>query len=130
MTRPILAAFAALAIAGCGSEAPPPKPAPKAQAPAAPKPAPAPQAAPAPAAPPQAAAPAPAPDPNALLAEQVKKALEALRGAAIDVSASDGVVSLFGTVGSNEEKRRAAAIAGKVAGVKSVQNKLVVVSGS
>lgn len=135
MTKTILAALAALALAGCGNEAPPaPKPVAKAApAPVAQKAEPAPQAAPAaaPAAPRAAEAPANA-NPNALLAEHVKKALEgaSLQAAGIDVSAADGVVSLFGTVPSNEEKKRASTIAAKVDGVKSVQNKLAVVSGS
>jgi membrane-bound lytic murein transglycosylase B len=136
MTKTILVALAALTLAGCGNEAPAPsKPVAKATpAPVAQKAEPAPQAAPAaaPAAAPRAAeAPANA-NPNALLAEHVKKALEgaSLQAAGIDVSAADGVVSLFGTVPSNEEKKRAATIAAKVDGVKSVQNKLAVVSGS
>jgi len=130
MTKTTLAALAALALVACGNEAPPPKPAVKSPPPAAAKPAPAPEAkAPAPAPVPVAA---PAPDPNKELAARVRKALEqaSLQAGGVDVTASGGVVSLFGTVPTSEEKRRAATIAGKVEGVKSIENKLVVVSGS
>jgi len=132
MTRMIPAAIAALALAGCGSDAPPPKPAPKASAPVEQKAAPAPQAAATPAPQPRTVeAPANA-NPNDLLAQRVKQALESasLHAAGVDVTASSGVISLFGTVDSAEEKRRAATIAAKVDGVKSVENKLVVVRGS
>jgi len=123
----------AFVLGSCGSDAPPPKPAPKASAPMQQKAAPAPQAAPAPAvqpAPPaQQAANA---NPNDLLAARVKKALEAgsLQAAGVDVTAASGVVSLFGTVPSNDEKTRAARLAAKVEGVKSVDNRLVVIRGS
>lgn len=118
----------ALSLAACG-DAPAPKP-------AAPKPAaeapPAPVAAPAPA--PVAKAPeAPKPDPNKELAERVKKALEGeakIQAAGIDVTATDGAVTLWGTAATAAERDRAARAAGKVDGVKSVQNKIAVVKGS
>jgi osmotically-inducible protein OsmY len=94
---------------------------------------PAPQAAPAPAVQPAPSAQQAAnANPNDQLAARVKKALEgaSVQAAGVDVTASSGVVSLFGTVPSNEEKNRAARIAGKVEGVKSVENKLVVIRGS
>ena len=123
----------AFVLCACGNDAPPPKPTAKPSAPTQQKAAPAPQAAPAPAvqpAPPaQQAANA---NPNDLLAARVKKALEAgsLQAAGVDVTAASGVVSLFGTVPSNDEKTRAARLAAKVEGVKSVDNRLVVIRGS
>src|SRR5258706_12716528 len=128
----VLIFISALSLAACGDE-PAPKPAPQ---PATPKPAaeapPAPVAAPAPA--PVAKAPeAPKPDPNKELAERVKKALEGqakIQAAGIDVTATDGTVTLWGTAATAAERDRAARAAGKVDGVKSVQNKIAVVKGS
>lgn len=124
MTR-ILATAAILALAAC-SEPEPPKPAPQPMTPA-------PQAsAPAPA--PEAKAPeAPKPDPNKELAQRVKQALEReskIQAAAIDVTAKDGRVSLWGTAGSAAERNQAAQIASKVDGVASVDNQIKVVKGS
>ena len=118
---------ATLALAACSDPAPPPaKPA-----------APAPQtSAPAPAAPaPEAKAPeaAPKPDPNKELAQRVKQALESdgkVQGAAIDVTAKEGRVSLWGTASSAGERNRAAEIAAKVQGVAGVDNQIKVVKGS
>ena len=133
MKKPMLFGLPALALAltlaACGDE-PPPKPAAKA-APT-PAPAPAPVAQPA-ATKPEAQAPAPvAPDPNKELAARVKRALEdgSVQAAGIDVTAASGKVSLFGTVPNAGEKARAARIAGKVGGVKLVDNRLVVIRGS
>lgn len=95
-------------------------------------------------------APAPAPRPVALasaqppkadagktadaeLAARVKAALAAEPGLGsftMDVTASDGVVSLFGTAPNRATRDRAAAAAAKVEGVKSVQNNLAIVAGS
>jgi len=76
----------------------------------------------------------PKPDPNKELAAKVKQALEApaakLPAAGIDVTAADGKVSLWGTVETDQQRRRAAQIAGKVDGVKGVDNQLKVVKGS
>ncbi|HYX63336.1 MAG TPA: BON domain-containing protein [Burkholderiales bacterium] len=120
-------------LAACSESTPPPKPAaqaePQAQSqPAAPK-----VEAPAPT--PVAAQPEPPrPDPNKELAARVKQALEApaskLPSGAIDVTAADGKVSLWGAVASAGERRRAAQLAGKVEGVKSVDNQLKIVRGS
>jgi hypothetical protein len=127
-----------LAVLAACSESTPPSPAkPMAQPEAAPQPQPQPAApkveAPAPtpvAAPPEP----PRPDPNKQLAARVKQALEApgsrLPSGAIDVTAADGKVSLWGAVASAAERRRAAQLAGKVDGVKSVDNQLKIVKGS
>jgi hypothetical protein len=120
----------ALALAACSDSAPPPPPKPAAQAAAVQPPAPvakAPEAAPKPPEPPKA-------DPNKELAAKVKQALEGpdskLPGGAIDVTAADGKVTLWGALPSERERRRAAQLAGKVEGVKSVDNQLKVVKGS
>jgi hyperosmotically inducible protein len=76
---------------------------------------------------------APKPDPNHELATRVKRALEderKLQAGGIDVTAADGMVTLWGTAASADEHARAGRVAGKVDGVKSVENKLVVVRGS
>ena len=78
-------------------------------------------------------APAPKPDPNKELAERVKRALEGeakIQAAGIDVTATDGAVTLWGTAATAAERDRAARAAGKVDGVKAVQNKIAVVKGS
>ena len=120
----ILALVVALALSACGDE---PKPKPQAKAPPPPPPvavAPKPEPKPEP----------PKPDPNKELAALVKRTLEMpdykLPSGAIDVTAADGRVSLWGTVASNAQKTRAAQIAGKVEGVKGVDNQLKVVRGS
>lgn len=126
--RKLFAALAVLALAACGDSAPP-KPAAE---PAAPPPQAAAPAAPAPA--PEAKAPeAPKPDPNKELAQRVKRALEGeakVQAAAIDVTAKDGRVSLWGTAASADERARAAQVASKVEGVASVDNQIKVVKGS
>ena len=127
----VLLTAAALALAACSESTPPPPPKPAAQAqpqPVAPK-------VEAPAAAPVAAQPEPPkPDPNKELAARVKQALEApdskLPSGAIDVTAADGKVSLWGAVASAGQRRRAAQLAGKVDGVKSVDNQLKIVKGS
>jgi len=112
-----------LSLAACGDAPPPPAPkVEKKQAEALrPKPV-------------EAKAPeAPKPDPNKALAQRVKKALEddsRIPGAGIDVTANDGVVTLWGTTASADQRLRAAKAAAAVEGVKSVDNKLTVVKGS
>lgn len=119
-----IAAILLLALAACSEPAPPP-PAPQAKPSAEATP-------PAPA--PEAKAPeTPKLDPNAELAKRVKQALESeakIQAAAIDVTAADGSVTLWGTAGSAGERSRAAQVAGKVEGVKAVENKIAVVRGS
>jgi hyperosmotically inducible periplasmic protein len=125
--KKLLAVVAVAGLAACGDDAPPPKPAaqtppPQATAPAATSPA------------PEAKAPeAPKPDPNKELAQRVKQALESdakVQAAAIDVTAKDGRVSLWGTTATAGERNRAGEIASKVQGVASVDNQIKVVKGS
>ena len=121
----IVALGLAAALIACSES---PKPAAKAPTP---PPTPAPVAA---APQPQPQPEPPKPDPNKELAAKVKQALEApdakLPGGAIDVTAADGRVSLWGAVETDQQRRRAAQIAGKVDGVKGVDNQLKVVKGS
>ena len=80
-----------------------------------------------------AAVEAPKPDPNKELAQRVKRALEGdgkVQAAAIDVTAKEGRVSLWGTAPTADERNRAAQIASKVEGVASVDNQIKVVKGS
>jgi len=117
--KPLSWCLLALGLAACSDDAPPPAPV-VIQVPASPAPA---------AATPVAVVESVKPD----LAADVKKALEnASREIAqgVDVTANGGAVQLFGTVGSEAERREAARIAQHVAGVMSVENKIVVVKGS
>ena len=124
--KPILTVVAVLALAAC-SESPPPvtqkaEPAPVnpvAKAPEAPAPA--------------AKAEEPKPDPNKELAQRVKQALEGdgkVQVAAIDVTAKEGKVTLWGTAATAGERNRAGQIASKVEGVSSVDNQIKIVKGS
>ena len=133
MERLLVVLLAVLAV-GCAPEAPP---APQSVVKAAPAPAPAAApavtavaAAPAPKADP---APEPKPDPNKELAKRVMRALEdegKIHAAAIDVTASGGVVTLWGTAGSQDERQRASRVAYRVIGVTAVETKLAIASGS
>ena len=122
--KTILALGLALALIACSEPPPPPKPAAKPPAPppvaVAPKPEPKPEP--------------PKPDPNKELAALVKRTLEMpenkLPSGAIDVTAADGRVSLWGAVATGAQRTRAAQIASKVEGVKGVDNQLKVVKGS
>ena len=122
-----LVCAAVLALAACGDEAPKPAAKPIPEAPVA-KPAPPPTPAP------EAKAPeAPKPDPNKELAAAVKRALEGeakIQAAGIDVTASDGKVTLWGTAATARERNRAASVASKVEGVSAVDNQIKVVKGS
>ena len=63
----------------------------------------------------------------------MKRALEQdakIQAAGIDVTASSGAVTLWGTAATLGERNRAGAAAAKVDGVKTVENKLAVVKGS
>jgi outer membrane biosynthesis protein TonB len=120
----VLALGLALALIACSEPPPPPKKAAAAPPPppvaVAPKPEPKPEP--------------PKPDPNKELAAKVKQTLEApenkLPSGAIDVTAADGRVSLWGAVATASQRSRAAQIASKVEGVKGVDNQLKVVKGS
>jgi len=114
-----------IGLAACGDDAPKPAPKPAAPPPqaAAPTPPPKPEVKPEP----------PKPDPNKELAARVKRALEGeakIQAAGIDVTASDGKVTLWGTTTTAAERRRAEAAAKKVEGVTAVDNQLKVVKGS
>ena len=125
MTRTLIFSLV-LGLAACGDSAPPPKPAAPAPQAKAPEAKPEPKA-------PEVKAEAPRPDPNKELAQRVKKALEAdarVPGGAIDVTASDGRITLWGTTSTEGERNRAAQIASKIEGVTSVDNKLKIVKGS
>ena|SRR5688572_12938109 len=66
---------------------------------------------------------------DAALTAKVKTALIAdrrLNGLSIDVDTSDNVVTLNGTVASEEFRRQAEQLASAVAGVKAVKNNLTV----
>ena len=72
-------------------------------------------------------------DPERELVARVKSALsgdKALGNDGIEVTVSGNVAHLWGTVDSAAERKRAEALAGSVAGVTSVYNKLAVVTGS
>jgi hypothetical protein len=124
MKKLIVSAFALAFAAACSEPPPPPKPVAKAQPvevkPQPPKP----EVKPEP----------PKPDPNKELAAKVKAALDApeskLPSGAIDVTANNGRVSLFGAVPTDGQRRRAAQLASKVEGVTGVDNQLKVVKGS
>jgi hyperosmotically inducible protein len=73
---------------------------------------------------------APDADPNTALASRVRQALEGLHIEGIDVVASDGSITLWGSTASAAERKRAEAVATKIDGVKSIDNKLIVVKGS
>ena len=121
----------AFLLAGCGEESPPP-PKPQAAAPAAPQP----QQAQAAAAPAPASEPAqmePKPDPDKTLAASVQHALRSALGSVadgIDVTASGGTVTLWGTVPETAKRRKAVRAAAGVKGVKSVKDNMAIVSGS
>jgi len=79
----------------------------------------------------------PAPDArmqaNDLLAARVKQALEKEEkalAANVDVVADSGAVTLWGTTSAEQESVRIGKLALTVEGVKSVDNKIVVVKGS
>ena len=84
-------------------------------------------------APEAAKAEAPKPDPNKELAQRVKRTLEndgKIEAAGIDVTAADGLVTLWGTAPTEDDKGRATKVAAGVAGVKSVNNRVTVIRGS
>ncbi|HWA39348.1 MAG TPA: BON domain-containing protein [Burkholderiales bacterium] len=73
------------------------------------------------------------PDPNKELAKRVQRALEEenrIHAAAIDVTAHGGIVTLWGTAATPDERQRASRVAYRVIGVTAVENKLAIASGS
>jgi hyperosmotically inducible protein len=125
--KQLLALFAVVALAACGADTPPP--ATKTVEPVAVTPTPVAK----PPAPPEPKAEEPKPDPNKELAARVKRALmddSKIQGAGIDVTASSGTVTLWGTAATQSERNRAGATAAKVDGVKTVENKMAIVKGS
>jgi osmotically-inducible protein OsmY len=64
------------------------------------------------------------------LAQRVSRAIEEAKLHGIDVVATDGVVTLWGATPTAKQRERAAQAAAKVPGVKAVDNKLEVVTGS
>jgi len=125
--KPLVMCLLALLVAACGNDAPPPQAAVQGTSPPV---QPLAEARPQPAA---AVVQVPRADPNAELAARVKKALEAASmeiSQGVDVVVENGVVRLFGTVGSSKARGAAEKIAASTPGVTSVENKLVVVRGS
>ena len=125
MTR-LLASALFLALAACSDDPPPAKPAAKPAPPAPPGETPHPPGE-------AKAPPAPQPPTQHELAQRVKQALEGeakVQAAAIDVTAAEGRVTLWGTAATAGERNRAGQVASKVDGVKSVDNQLKVVKGS
>ena len=63
---------------------------------------------------------------DARIAERIRGIFSELpRLAQIEVTANEGVVTLTGTVAEGADRERAAAIAGRVAGVVTVENEIV-----
>lgn len=128
----VLAGVFVVAIAACGEKTAP-ESAPKAVAPAAqPAPPPAPKQEP-----PKTTVVQPPPavsaNPDEELVSKVKAALGGDGGVnvhRIDVTSEGGVVTLYGTADTADQRARAEQIAAGVSGVKSVQNKLAIVAGS
>jgi osmotically-inducible protein OsmY len=75
----------------------------------------------------------PALDPNQELALRVRRALEdagRIDAPAIDVTAAEGTITLWGSTRSLEERRLAGEVTARVDGVKAVRNELVIIRGS
>jgi len=70
---------------------------------------------------------------DAALAARVKAALaadSALRSITVDVNATEGVVTLYGTADTPARSHQAVMVAMNVEGVRSVKNEMVIVRGS
>jgi osmotically-inducible protein OsmY len=75
------------------------------------------------------AAPPKQPMTDDMLADKVKMKLaqdQIVKGGGLDIAVKDGVVTLSGKVQSDQQKSKAEKLTKKVAGVKSVDNKIVV----
>jgi len=72
----------------------------------------------------------PKPDPDKELAARVGRAIDGAKLPGIDVVAAEGVVTLWGSALSAPERNRAAEVARNVEGVKAVENRLEIVTGS
>jgi len=64
------------------------------------------------------------------LARRIMRAFDEAKLAGIEAVSVDGVVTLWGTTVSHQDRLRAGDLALQVQGVKSVENRLEVVSGS
>ena len=131
-TLSLVACVLALGIVACGEKTEPKSP-PKTVVPAT-----------SPAVPPEARQPSaqtpvakqptlPPVNPDAELASRVKAALGgdgSINVHRIDVTAESGVVTLYGTADTADQRAKAGMLAAGVAGVKSVHNKLAIVAGS
>lgn len=69
-------------------------------------------------------------DADQALAERVMRAIDEAKLQGMDAVAADGVVTLWGTAVSAADRSRAAEVALRVQGVKAVENRLEIVSGS
>ena len=70
---------------------------------------------------------------DSTLAAQVKSAIvaePALKTLTVEVNATDGVVTLFGTADTQDKRHQAAIVALNVEGVRSVRNEMIVLRGS
>ena len=70
------------------------------------------------------------PDADKALAQRVVRAIDEAKLHGIDAVAADGVVTLWGTTPSAKDRLRAGEIAAHVDGVKAVENRLEIVTGS
>ena len=64
------------------------------------------------------------------LARRIMRAFDEAKLNGIEAVSADGVVTLWGTTVSHQDRLRAGDIALKVQGVKAIENRLEVVSGS
>ena len=67
---------------------------------------------------------------EALVRRRIEAAIAFRDSLAIDATASEGIVTLVGTADTLAHRNKAAQVAAAVAGVKSVKNNLVILSGS
>lgn len=77
-----------------------------------------------------AAAVEPVNDADNDLAQRVMQAFDDARLSGIEAVSADGVVTLWGTTVNSSDRLRAGEVAARVQGVKAVDNRLEVVSGS